>query len=350
MAYDGLLVLAPHPDDESLGFGGLAASYRKLGKPVTVFVVTDGDAYCEACRLWKNGSVHGPTCNGLELSNLATPAVDSFAEVRRQESLRAAAVLGLGRPTFLGYPDAGLATAWRNHQTGDHDKPLHRSDFSHCTDCETCKGGYGEGVATELTAATLVATLREHIAATSPHTLLATTHWLDGHGDHAALGEFVRLVNGELPQPRAVAYAVIHAHTPKDTKHPDCWYPAPRALACPCAAEEGCATTDESWVARLASHRFRPDWPAALPDDADYGAGSQLCLPPELWQGSSAKKLAAVRAYATQLGTVSRQGKQPRGLAMIMDCNGYLGSFVRRSEAFVLVPGGKLTSAPRGNP
>src|SRR5215470_11140866 len=47
VAYDGLLVLAPHPDDESLGFGGLAASYRKLGKPVTVFIVTDGDAYCE---------------------------------------------------------------------------------------------------------------------------------------------------------------------------------------------------------------------------------------------------------------------------------------------------------------
>jgi len=73
LAYDALLVLAPHPDDESLGFGGLAASFRAQGKPVTEIVVTDGDAYCEACRLWKTNSVHGRPCTGIELSNLATP-------------------------------------------------------------------------------------------------------------------------------------------------------------------------------------------------------------------------------------------------------------------------------------
>src|SRR4051812_36850726 len=47
LGYDALVVFAPHPDDESLGFGGLAAMYREAGKPVSVFVVTDGDAYCE---------------------------------------------------------------------------------------------------------------------------------------------------------------------------------------------------------------------------------------------------------------------------------------------------------------
>ncbi|HEV8579844.1 MAG TPA: hypothetical protein VGX68_12280, partial [Thermoanaerobaculia bacterium] len=140
-----------------------------------------------------------------------------------------------------------------------------------------------------------------------------------------------------LAQPRPVAFAVIHAHTPKDTAHPDCWYPAPRALACPCAAEEACATADPTWVARLASHRFHPEWPAALPDDADYGVARQLCLPPPLWQGEAAAKLAAVRSYASQRGTLARAGSHPAGLEGIMDCNGYLGSFVRRTEAFVLV-------------
>ncbi|HET9769127.1 MAG TPA: PIG-L family deacetylase [Thermoanaerobaculia bacterium] len=336
LAYDALLVLAPHPDDESLGFGGLAATYRAQGKPVTEVVVTDGDAYCEACRLWKSSSVHGPTCTGIELSNLATPEVDSFAEVRRGESVAAATVLGLGAPTFLGYPDAGLAAAWRNREKGEMERPLRRTDFSHCTDCETCVGGYGEGVTTDFTAATLEETIRERLAVTSLRTLVATTHWLDGHGDHAALGSLVRELDAALPQPRAVAYAVIHAHTPKDTAHPDCWYPAPRALACPCAGEEGCATADATWVARLAKHRFHPDWPAGLPDDADYGEPRQLCLAPELWQGESATKLAAVRAYASQRGTAARHGAHPAGLSMIMDCNGYLGSFVRRTEAFVL--------------
>jgi LmbE family N-acetylglucosaminyl deacetylase len=337
LAYDGLLVLGPHPDDEVLGFGGLASAYREQGKPVAVVVVTDGDAYCEACRLWKNSSVRGAPCVANELSNLATPAIDSFAEVRRGESAAAAAALGLPPPTFLGYPDTGLAAAWSNLEAGTPQRPLRRSDFSGCRDCETCEGGYGEGPPTELTAATLMAALRERIAASSPRTLLATTHWLDGHGDHAALGQLVRRVNGELAQPRPVAFAVIHAHTPKDTAHPDCWYPAPRALACPCAAEEACATADPTWVARLARHRFRPEWPAALPDDADYGAERQLCLPAPLWQGEAAAKLAAVRSYASQLGSLARAGSHPAGLDRIMDCNGYLGSFVRRTEAFVLV-------------
>jgi LmbE family N-acetylglucosaminyl deacetylase len=336
LGYDALVVFGPHPDDEVLGFGGLSAAYHALGKPVSVVVVTDGDAYCDACRLWKSSSTTGATCTASELSNLATPEVDSFGEVRRSESAAAAAALSLPAPTFYGYPDTGLAAAWANRERGELDRPLRRSDFGHCTSCETCTGGYGEGPATELTAATLLASMRAQIAATPGRTLLATTHWLDGHPDHAALGRFVRLLAAEASPPRAVAYGVIHAHTPKGTAHPDCWYPAPAAVACPCAGEQGCATADPGWVAALAAHRQRPEWPAALPDDADYGAEKQLCLAPELWQGESPRKLAAVRSYRSQLGTVARAGSHPPGLSGIMDCNGYLVSFARRTEAFVL--------------
>jgi LmbE family N-acetylglucosaminyl deacetylase len=333
--FDGLLVIGPHPDDEMLGFAGLVAAYRELGKPVAVVVTTDGDAYCEACRFWKTSSVGGATCDALELSNFASPEPDSFAEVRRGESTAAAATLGLPPPTFLGYPDTGLGAAWANLAAGELTKPLRRSDFGKCRDCETCEGGYGEGPATELTAETLLASLRERIAATSDGTLLATTHWLDGHADHAALGGFVRKLNDELASPRAVAYAVIHAHTPKSTPHPDCWYPAPAALACPCM-DERCAGADPAWIASLARHRFRPDWPAALPDDAAYGEERQLCLPERLYRGETAAKLAAVRSYASQLGFAARTGSPPQALAGIMDCSGYLMSFVRRTEAFVL--------------
>jgi LmbE family N-acetylglucosaminyl deacetylase len=38
------VVLAPHPDDESLGAGGLIAHLRANGVPVTVVAVTDGEA------------------------------------------------------------------------------------------------------------------------------------------------------------------------------------------------------------------------------------------------------------------------------------------------------------------
>jgi len=345
LAYDALLVIGPHPDDESLGFAGLESAYRAAGKPVHVIVTTDGDAYCEACRLWKTSSTTGTTCSALDLSNLATPAVDSFGEVRRGESRAAAHALGLDEPTFLGYPDTGLAAAWRNQEAGKLDEPLRRSDFSHCTSCETCTGGYGEGPATELSARTLIDSLKQRLAGAGGRTLVATTHWLDGHSDHAGLGNFVRQINAQLPTPHAVAYAVIHGHTPKQTAHPDCWYPSPGAGVCPCANDERCATENTSWVQSLSRYRFHPDWPWPPPDDADYGPWKQLCVAENVYHGDAATKLAAVRSYASQLGTLARTGSHPPGLSGIMDCNGYLTSFVRKTEPFVLIEGAAAAAA-----
>jgi LmbE family N-acetylglucosaminyl deacetylase len=335
-AYPALLVLAPHPDDEALGFTGLIDAYLQAGKPVSVVVVTDGDAYCEACRLWKSSSIAGPTCTAEELSNFATPEIDSFAEIRRAESASAAAIVGLSAPRFLGYPDTGLGAAWKNFGERKTADVLRRSDFSRCASCETCSGGYGEGPQTNLTAETLMTSLRELIAAAPDGALIATTHWLDGHADHAGLGHFVRRLNGEHASPHPVAYAVIHANTPKNTAHSDCWYPTPAAPECPCFAEETKALADPAWVDRVASHRFRPASPAALPDDASYGRETQLCLPERLYLGDDAVKLRAVRSYASQLGRLARAGSHPAGLDGIMDCNGYLMSFVRRTEAFVV--------------
>jgi LmbE family N-acetylglucosaminyl deacetylase len=332
-AYPALLVIAPHPDDETLGFTGLIDAYSHAGKPVSVVVVTDGDAYCEACRFWKSSSVAGPMCTAEELSNFATTEVDSFAEIRRSESAAAAGILGLSPPRFLGYPDTGLAAAWRNAGQGKPAEPLRRSDFSGCTSCETC--GYGEGPRTTLTADTLTASLRELIAAAPDGALIATTHQLDGHPDHAALGNFVRRLNDEQTSPHAIAYAVIHAFT-KNTANADCWYPAPAAPDCPCMNEEARALADPGWVARSASHRFRPDLRATLPDDADYGDAKHFCLPERLYAGDDAAKLRAVRAYASQRGYLARNGSNPAALDGIIDCNGYLTSFVRRTEAFVL--------------
>ncbi len=334
--YDGLLVLAPHPDDETLGFGGLIHEYLARGKPVEVVVVTDGDAYCEACQFWKSGTLAGPVCDALELSNLATEEVDSFAEVRRGESLAAMAILGAGEPAFLGYPDTGLAAAWRNAESGEASKALTRSDFSACDDCESCGDGYGGGPATALSAETLTAALKARLDAVPAGTLVATTHWLDSHGDHAALGSFVKRLNGELEVPRATAYAVIHAHTSKDAAYADCWYPGPEAPVCPCFLES-CFEAEPDWLEGHRLRRLRPDWPGALPDDADYGEASHLCLAEDMWSGP-ATKLQAVRAYPSQLGHLARGGgRAPAPLSGLVDCNGYLLSFVRSTEAFVLI-------------
>lgn len=334
-AFDGLLVLAPHPDDETIAFGGLVTAYMRLGKPVTVVVVTDGDGYCDACRFWKSTSVRGPTCSAADLSNFATAEVDSFAEVRRGESATAAAIFGRTPPTFLGYPDTGLGQAWLNFRRGLPDKRLRRSDFSQCPDCESCEAGYGGGPGSELTASSLIDALSGLLTATSKGTLVATSHWLDGHADHAALGNFVKTLNDRLDPPRPLVYAIIHAHSKKSTPHPDCWYPGPQALLCPCDDQQR-ATEDPTFIADLRRHRMRPDLPAVLPDDAPYGAERQLCLPESFYRGGTATKLAAVQAYKSQLGSLARSGDLPPHLDAIIDCNGYLISFVRRTEAFVL--------------
>ena len=46
------LVLAPHPDDETLGAGGLIAKLRRAGVPVTIVAITDGEhAYADTPNL-----------------------------------------------------------------------------------------------------------------------------------------------------------------------------------------------------------------------------------------------------------------------------------------------------------
>ena len=81
-----VVVVAPHPDDETLGVGGTIASVAALGAEVTVVCVTDGEAAPSALA-------PGP-----------------LAELRRVELDRA---VGRLTPTAalvrLGLPDGGLA-------------------------------------------------------------------------------------------------------------------------------------------------------------------------------------------------------------------------------------------------
>ena len=334
--FDRLLILAPHPDDEVLGFAGLADAFKRQGKPVETMVVTDGDGYCDACTLWNSGSIHGPGCDAATLSNFDTPEADSFAETRRLESTAAAAVLGLPPPEFLGYPDTGIGTAWSNWQTGDAEKPLRRSDFSMCAGCDSCGVGYGGGPETDRDAQQLHNTLNERLAAIDERTLVATTHWLDSHTDHGGLGRFVMEITGNLNGERSVVFSVIHAHTSAEAAFPDCWYPGPAAEDCPCFHQDR-ADSEPGWLATARMQRFDPAAPQSLPSDADYGEPLSLCLDPALYEGENAGKLKAVESYASQLGTAGRVPTLlPESRKGLMDCSGYLLSFVRRTEVFVL--------------
>lgn len=85
----GIVVVAPHPDDDALGCGGMIAEARWHGRDVRIVIVSDGAA--------------------SHPRSLSHPP-DKVKALRRQEALGAASILGLGAEavTFLDLPDAAV--------------------------------------------------------------------------------------------------------------------------------------------------------------------------------------------------------------------------------------------------
>ena len=80
------LVIAPHPDDETIGCGGTAALLARQGTEVRVLVATDGQASVD-----EGGRVR------------------EVADLRRERVARSCAALGLGPPSFVGLADGRVA-------------------------------------------------------------------------------------------------------------------------------------------------------------------------------------------------------------------------------------------------
>ncbi|MBR4189318.1 MAG: PIG-L family deacetylase [Kiritimatiellae bacterium] len=103
---DRLLVLAPHPDDEALGAGGLIQEAVELGVPVKVCFLTMGDNNELAFMFVRKHPVVMPG------------AVRRMGETRCAEAREAARRMGLDPDrdlVFLGYPDFGTLRIWNDH-------------------------------------------------------------------------------------------------------------------------------------------------------------------------------------------------------------------------------------------
>ncbi|MBB4004356.1 PIG-L deacetylase family protein [Aurantimonas endophytica] len=93
-----VLIVAPHPDDETLGCGGLAASLARLGRQVHTLFVTDGGASHRKSMQWPR---------------------ERLAAQRETEAHAALVALGLdpAATTFLRLQDAAMpphgSPAWR---------------------------------------------------------------------------------------------------------------------------------------------------------------------------------------------------------------------------------------------
>jgi LmbE family N-acetylglucosaminyl deacetylase len=95
---DSVLVVAPHPDDETVACGGLALVALKAGARVSVVFLTSGDGL-----EWDILLSHAPLPEPKKMIALG--------KRRMGEARDAAALLGIPSENlyFLGYPDAGLS-------------------------------------------------------------------------------------------------------------------------------------------------------------------------------------------------------------------------------------------------
>ena len=117
-AKDSLLIVAPHPDDESLCCAGLIHLARQAGARVAIVWITSGD---------------GNRWDAMLIDQALFPRANFYrqlAGVRDDEARVAARSLAVDADSiyFLGYPDRGVLrlmrdyyqapTAWRSHFTG----------------------------------------------------------------------------------------------------------------------------------------------------------------------------------------------------------------------------------------
>lgn len=169
-----LMIFAPHPDDETLGAGGLIQRVLQHQGAVQVVFVTNGDGYVDGVR--------------REVHRRHTSHADfiEYGERRHQEATRALHDLGLRTAdgVFLGFPDDGIDDLWAGHwsvrkpYTSPYtrfDRPLYKGSLSQRVEYA------GSDLESEI-----VRTLREF----RPDWVLMPDP-RDRHPDHCTTGVFV---------------------------------------------------------------------------------------------------------------------------------------------------------------
>ena len=87
-SYERYMFIGPHPDDIEIGAGGTIAHLKSLNKEICFVICTDGRY-------------------GLDYAPVGTRP-DDLIEIRKQESIASAKVLGVDDVTFLGFSDGGF--------------------------------------------------------------------------------------------------------------------------------------------------------------------------------------------------------------------------------------------------
>lgn len=229
-----VLVIAPHPDDETLAAGGTIQSLLAQGTQVKVLFMTNGDGQAIAPLLLRRE--FRPRSANYILTG----------QQRQAEALEALQLLGVQPKDvyFLGYPDRGINLLWAGDWT--EESPL-RATYTRTTSSPYAltfnnRARYWGG--------DVLADLRAVLTDFRPD-LILVPHANDQHRDHSATSNFVQLAlaleSAEWPgyQPELWAYLVHYAAYPQQRN----LYPSGALLPPIPLLNAGCewARIDLSW-------------------------------------------------------------------------------------------------------
>jgi LmbE family N-acetylglucosaminyl deacetylase len=196
-----LLVVSPHPDDETLCCAGLMQRVLRAGGRVSVVWLTSGD--------------------GSELGSLVvekslfrdSQKMRAYGERRMREARAATALLGVPQSgqLFLGYPDGGILELLTHNRTTPY-----RSSFTAATAVPYAGALFPQH---PYTGESLERDFAAVLAQVHPTLILAPSP-LDSHPDHHAAGLLtIAATRGSAAQ--AVRYWIVHGGS---------GWPSPRGL------------------------------------------------------------------------------------------------------------------------
>ncbi|MCX5715533.1 MAG: PIG-L family deacetylase [Candidatus Omnitrophica bacterium] len=215
---DRILILAPHPDDESIGAAGIIQKAVKAGAEVKVMYLTNGEHNQLAFIVYEKRFV------------IKQKALIAMGKVRQAEAISAMKFLGVPEENliFLGYPDFGMLEIFLNYW-GDR-KPfknmLSRVSQVPYENALTPNAPYkGEAVLWDIESA-----LKKY-----KPTKIFVTNPVDTNRDHRAYYLFLQValwnLKGKIPPPKIHEY-LIHCYTwpvPRNY-HPELYLPVPQPL------------------------------------------------------------------------------------------------------------------------
>jgi LmbE family N-acetylglucosaminyl deacetylase len=184
-----LLVIAPHPDDETLCCAGVMQRVAHAGGHVAVVWITSGDG-----ALWDR----------LLIERSLRPAAALDLGVRRMSEARSAtARLGVATEgqLFLGYPDGGVAALLEAPRTVAH--PSRSTAAATVPYADALSAGHpytGESLARDLSAV---------LERVRPNLILAPS-LEDCHPDHRATGLLTLEVSAHYGSASLVRFWVVH--------------------------------------------------------------------------------------------------------------------------------------------